>query len=104
MELSFLSFFEYGQFYNIPSAKRQASLSIQEKQLEQLKERQSQYKKAAIEAKTHDDKELALKYMRVIKGMNPMIQAATNGLPVDMGQVSVCCLYCILLDVTAQVN
>ena len=73
--------------YNIFSAKRQATLSIQEKQLEQLKERQNQYKKAALEAKTHDDKELALKYMRVIKGMNPMIQAATNGLPVDMGQV-----------------
>ena len=72
------------------SAKRQATLSIQEKQLEQLKERQNQYKKAALEAKTHDDKELALKYMRVIKGMNPMIQAATNGLPVDMGQVGLC--------------
>lgn len=68
-------------------AKRQASLSIQERQLQTLQERQVQYKKAALLAKTHGDKELALKYMRIIKGMNPMISAATNGLPVDMGQV-----------------
>lgn len=77
--------------YLFPSSatppKRQASLSIQEKQLGMLKQRQLEYKKAALAAKTHDDKELALKYMRIIKGMNPMIHAATNGLPVDMGQV-----------------
>jgi len=50
--------------------------------------RQDSYKKAALEAKTHDDKELALKYMRIVKGMEPMVQAAMNGLPVDMAQVS----------------
>ena len=52
-----------------------------------LEQRHAQYKKAALEAKMHDDKQLALKYMRIAKGMIPMIQAATNGLPVDMGQV-----------------
>ena len=70
------------------ATKRQASLSIQEKQLTQLRMRQDSYKKAALEAKTHDDKELALKYMRIVKGMEPMVQAAMNGLPVDMAQVS----------------
>lgn len=69
------------------SARKQASLSIQDKQLDMLQQRQSQYKKAALDAKTHDDKKLALKYMRIVKGMDPMIHAATNGLPVDMSQV-----------------
>ncbi|XP_067947060.1 coiled-coil and C2 domain-containing protein 1-like [Watersipora subatra] len=69
------------------SLKRQATLSIQGKQLDVLQQRHSQYKQAALEAKKHDDMELAKKYMRIAKGMNPMIQAATNGLPVDMAQI-----------------
>ncbi|KAF6020435.1 hypothetical protein EB796_021238 [Bugula neritina] len=67
--------------------KRQASLSIQGKQLVMLQERQREYKKAALDAKTHDDRELALKYLRVSKGMDAMINAASNGLPVDISQM-----------------
>lgn len=67
--------------------KRQASLSIQEKQLQTLRSRQDEYKRAALQAKAHDDKQLALNYLRVVKGINPMIHAATNGLPVDMNQL-----------------
>jgi len=64
-----------------------------------LQERQREYKKAALDAKTHDDRELALKYLRVSKGMDAMINAASNGLPVDISQVRGLFIFsCVLFE------
>ena len=44
-------------------------------------------RQAAREAKAKNDRESALRYLRFSKGVEQMLQAAQNGLPVDLTQV-----------------
>ncbi|CAG5121470.1 unnamed protein product [Candidula unifasciata] len=61
--------------------------SRQEQQLAFLKERMAEFKQAAMNAKKSHDIELAKKYIRMMKGMEPMIEGCESGLPVDLSQV-----------------
>ncbi|XP_057379948.1 coiled-coil and C2 domain-containing protein 1-like [Daphnia carinata] len=56
----------------------------QDKQLAVLLERQSMFKTAALEAKKSGDLELAKEYLRMAKGLDPLISANKCGVPVDM--------------------
>ena len=47
-----------------------------------LKSRYRQFKQAAIDAKKSGNKQDALKFLRAMKGMEPMIQNAMKGLPI----------------------
>ncbi|KAH9492096.1 Coiled-coil and C2 domain-containing protein 1-like, partial [Bulinus truncatus] len=58
-----------------------------EQQLAFLQERMAEFKQAAMTAKKNHDIELAKKYIRMMKGMEPMIEACESGLPVDLSQV-----------------
>ncbi|KAK3706678.1 hypothetical protein RRG08_009313 [Elysia crispata] len=66
---------------------RKSMHSRQEQQLAFLKERLSEFKQAAMQAKKNHDLELAKQYIRMMKGMEPMIDACESGLPVDLAQV-----------------
>ncbi|RUS89573.1 hypothetical protein EGW08_002691 [Elysia chlorotica] len=66
---------------------RKSMHSRQEQQLAFLKERMSEFKQAAMQAKKNHDLELAKQYVRMMKGMEPMIDACESGLPVDLAQV-----------------
>lgn len=56
----------------------------QDKQLAVLLERQSMFKTAALEAKKSGELELAKEYLRMAKGLDPLISANKCGVPVDM--------------------
>ncbi|ESO05588.1 hypothetical protein HELRODRAFT_171236 [Helobdella robusta] len=68
---------------------RQASTvhSRAEQQAVFLEQRQLKFKKAAMQAKSSGDMELAKKYMRMAKGFDQMIEASKSGLPVDLSQI-----------------
>ncbi|TRY63934.1 hypothetical protein TCAL_14360 [Tigriopus californicus] len=68
---------------NVAPAKR-ASMSMRDKQIQNLKDRQTQFKKAALEAKKSGQIEQAREYLRQAKGFDKVIDAAESGLPVDM--------------------
>jgi coiled-coil and C2 domain-containing protein 1 len=59
----------------------------QDKQLAMLLERQSLFKQAALEAKKSNEIELAKEYLRMSKGIDPLISANKCGVPVDMDTV-----------------
>ncbi len=59
----------------------------QDKQLAMLLERQSLFKQAALEAKKSNEIELAKEYLRMAKGIDPLISANKCGVPVDMDTV-----------------
>jgi coiled-coil and C2 domain-containing protein 1 len=61
--------------------------SVSHDQLELLTQRQKELLSAVKEAKGKGDKETAMHYLRLYKGMEKMIVAAGNGLPVDLSQV-----------------
>ncbi|XP_050400468.1 coiled-coil and C2 domain-containing protein 1-like isoform X2 [Patella vulgata] len=61
--------------------------SKSDQQLAFLKERSEEFKVCALNAKKNNDLELAKKYIRIMKGLEPMILAAESGLPVDLSQV-----------------
>ena len=61
--------------------------SVSHDQLELLTQRQKELLSAVKEAKGKGDKETAMHYLRLYKGMERMIAAAGNGLPVDLTQV-----------------
>uniref|UniRef100_A0A8C6LRS9 Coiled-coil and C2 domain-containing protein 1B n=1 Tax=Nothobranchius furzeri TaxID=105023 RepID=A0A8C6LRS9_NOTFU len=54
-------------------------------QLELLESRKKQYMKAALQAKQKKEMEQAKVFLRTAKGLDPMIEAARNGKPVDIG-------------------
>ncbi|KAI0228023.1 Coiled-coil and C2 domain-containing protein 1-like [Lamellibrachia satsuma] len=70
----------------LESSKRQSGSRAQQ-QASFLRERQMQFKQAALKAKQNGEVELAKKYLRQSKGFDQMIDAADSGLPVDMSQV-----------------
>ncbi|XP_059170494.1 coiled-coil and C2 domain-containing protein 1-like [Physella acuta] len=66
---------------------RKSMHSRQEQQLSFLQERMGEFRQAAMNAKKNQDIELAKKYVRMMKGLEPMIEACESGLPVDLAQV-----------------
>ncbi|XP_055885542.1 coiled-coil and C2 domain-containing protein 1-like isoform X1 [Biomphalaria glabrata] len=75
-----------------PSIQRQNTTrkslhSRGEQQLAFLQDRMAEFKQAAMNAKKNHDIELAKKYIRMMKGIEPMIEACESGLPVDLSQV-----------------
>ena len=71
-----------------PSPKKTALATRQDKQLALLLERQNMFKQAALEAKKSGDVELAKDYLRMAKGIDPLISANKCGVPVDMDTVA----------------
>jgi len=63
-------------------------LTLQEKQLAAIVQRQKEYKIAALKAKKRGDLEQAKAYLRTGHGFDKLIQASQSGLPVDMATVS----------------
>ena len=61
--------------------------SVSDVQLQTLQQRSQELKMAAKEAQTKGDKETALRYMHLYKGVQTMLEAAQGGLPVDMTQL-----------------
>ncbi|KAK7571088.1 hypothetical protein V9T40_014692 [Parthenolecanium corni] len=55
-----------------------------DKQLQAVLERQKAYKLAASKALKEGDKDAARGYLKIAKGMDPMIEAAKSGLPIDL--------------------
>ena len=67
--------------------QRKALPSLSDRQLQTLQERIAEFRQAARNAKAKNDKDNALKFLRYSKGVEQMLQAAQNGLPVDLTQV-----------------
>lgn len=61
--------------------------SVSHDQLAMLTQRQKELLTAVKEAKAKDNRETAIHYLKMYKGMEKMIEAARNGLPVDLTQV-----------------
>ncbi|OQV25942.1 Coiled-coil and C2 domain-containing protein 1-like [Hypsibius exemplaris] len=61
--------------------------SRQVQQYNLLQEREKQFKMAAVKAKQEGDLETAKMYLRQIKGLEPMLKASANGLPVDVASL-----------------
>lgn len=68
-------------------SKFMPSPSVSHEQLDVLTQRRKELLTAVKEAKVKGHKETALHYLKQYKGMEKMIEAATNGLPVDLTQV-----------------
>lgn len=66
-----------------PKLSARSSSFVLEKQLNFLLERQKLFKKAALESKNKGDIQQAKEYLRMSKGIDPMIEATRNGLPID---------------------
>lgn len=68
---------------------RRTVSTTMDKQMQFLKERQRLFRDAAIEAKRRGDVEQAKEYLRMMKGLDPMIQATECGLPIDATSIPV---------------
>ena len=55
--------------------------------VEFLENRKKQFMKAALQAKQKNDLDQAKALLRKAKGLDPMIEAARGGKPVDISQV-----------------
>jgi coiled-coil and C2 domain-containing protein 1 len=72
-------------------------LTLQEKQLTLMLERQKEYRDAAVQAKKRGDINQAREYLRISKGFDNLIEASKSGLPVELSSViSKELLICIL--------
>uniref|UniRef100_V5H765 Putative cc2d1a protein n=1 Tax=Ixodes ricinus TaxID=34613 RepID=V5H765_IXORI len=60
-----------------------------DKQMEFLLERQRLFREAALEAKRRGDREQAKEYLRMMKGLDPMIQATEAGLPINATSIPI---------------
>ncbi|XP_040064712.2 coiled-coil and C2 domain-containing protein 1-like [Ixodes scapularis] len=60
-----------------------------DKQMEFLLERQKLFREAALEAKRRGDREQAKEYLRMMKGLDPMIQATEAGLPINATSIPI---------------
>ena len=67
--------------------KKTALATRQDKQLAVLLERQNMFKQAALDAKKSGEIVLAKEYLRMAKGIDPLISANKCGIPVDMETV-----------------
>lgn len=67
--------------------KKTAVATRQDKQLAMLLERQNMFKQAALEAKKTGEIAQAKEYLRMAKGIDPLISANKCGIPVDMDTV-----------------
>lgn len=70
-----------------PPFKR--SVSINNKQLDYLLQRQKLFKEAAVESNKKGDTTQALDYLRKAKGFAPLITAVENGLPIDVSNIPI---------------
>ncbi|KAK6643153.1 hypothetical protein RUM43_004656 [Polyplax serrata] len=70
-----------------PPAKTRATKS--EKQTAILRERQKEYRNAALTAKRDGDIDKAKEYLKICKGFDRLIQASESGLPVDLSTLPV---------------
>lgn len=70
--------------------KKTALATRQDKQLATLLERQTMFKQAALDAKKSGELQLAKEYLKMAKGIDPLISANKCGIPVDMDTVSYC--------------
>lgn len=61
--------------------------SRSEKQLALLIARQKEFKLAALAAKRNGEIEQAKEYLKNVKRLDPLIEAATGGLPVDLSSL-----------------
>ena len=68
--------------------KKTALATRQDKQLAMLLERQNMFKQAALEAKKTGEIAQAKEYLRMAKGIDPLISANKCGVPVDMDTVN----------------
>ncbi|CAN7975750.1 unnamed protein product, partial [Ixodes persulcatus] len=60
-----------------------------DKQMEFLLERQRLFREAALDAKRRGDREQAKEYLRMMKGLDPMIQATEAGLPINATSIPI---------------
>ncbi|XP_076377000.1 lethal (2) giant discs 1 isoform X2 [Megalopta genalis] len=67
--------------------KTNQKMTRADKQTALLQQRQHELKQAAFNAKKEGDLELARNYLRQAKGIDPLIEASTAGLPVDMNTI-----------------
>lgn len=76
-------------YYFISSVASPPTLQMtrNDKQLQAVLERQKAYKLAASKALKEGDKDAARGYLKIAKGMDPMIEAAKSGLPIDLKSV-----------------
>ncbi|XP_037960446.1 coiled-coil and C2 domain-containing protein 1-like isoform X2 [Teleopsis dalmanni] len=58
--------------------------NLAEQQMKTLLERQNEFKVAAIEAKKAGELEQAKEYLKIFKGFEKLLNAASSGLPVDL--------------------
>ncbi|XP_055621547.1 coiled-coil and C2 domain-containing protein 1-like isoform X2 [Toxorhynchites rutilus septentrionalis] len=67
--------------------QEQKNESAENPQLKTLTERKNQYKAAAIEAKKQGDTEKAIKFIKIVKQFDVVIQALENGQEVDLSRM-----------------
>lgn len=63
--------------------------TLMEKQMQILTQRQNEFKVAAIEAKKAGEIEQAKEYLKIYKGFESLLNAASCGLPVDMNTLPI---------------
>ena len=63
--------------------------NLAEQQMKILLERQKEFKLAAIEAKKSGEIDQAKEYLKIYKGFDALLNAASSGLPVDLSTVSI---------------
>lgn len=63
--------------------------NLAEQQMKILLERQREFKVAALEAKKAGEIDQAKEYLKIYKGFDSLLNAASSGLPVDLNTVSV---------------
>ncbi|XP_072045567.1 coiled-coil and C2 domain-containing protein 1-like isoform X2 [Amphiura filiformis] len=67
--------------------KKQIRMSANQKQLQTLHQRKKKLMAMALKAKKEGDMEEAKRLLKMAKGFDPMIEAAENGLPVNMESI-----------------
>lgn len=70
-----------------PPFKR--AMSVNNRQLDYLLQRQKLFKEAAVESNNKGDTTQALDYLRKAKGFQPLITAVENGLPIDVSNIPI---------------
>lgn len=70
------------------AAPADAPVPVAQQQLAFLEGRKKQLLQAALRAKQKNDMEGAKMHLRQAKGLEPMLEASRNGLPVDIAKVS----------------
>ena len=70
-----------------PVAAQKLHPSVSDVQLQVIQQRSQELRLAAKDAQTRGDKETAIKYMHLFKGVQSMLEAAQGGLPVDLSQL-----------------